>query len=95
VVRRVGVREAKTRLSEILRDVARGDEWIITERGRPVAHLGPVAARQLTTSEAVRRLEARGLLAPRDREARPLPPPLPVEDGLVARWLREDRDRRG
>lgn len=33
------IREAKARLSEILRDLDRGDEVIITRRGRPYGHL--------------------------------------------------------
>lgn len=39
----VGVHEAKTHLSRLLDDVARGDEIVITRRGREVARL--VAAR--------------------------------------------------
>ena len=33
------IREAKARLSEILRDLERGDEVIITRRGRPCGRL--------------------------------------------------------
>lgn len=38
----VGVHEAKTQLSRLLTDVERGEEIIITSRGRPVARLAPV-----------------------------------------------------
>jgi len=37
--RQVGSYEAKTRLPELLRDVARGDRITITVHGRPVAEL--------------------------------------------------------
>ena len=36
------IREAKARLSEILRDLDRGDEVIITRRGRPCGRLTAV-----------------------------------------------------
>jgi prevent-host-death family protein len=39
----VSVREAKTRLSQLLRRVARGEEIVIANRGVPVARLVPVA----------------------------------------------------
>ncbi|MDQ1674278.1 MAG: hypothetical protein QOC98_2840 [Frankiaceae bacterium] len=42
----VGVHEAKTRLSELLRAVAGGQEVEIHRGGRPVARLVPFAARR-------------------------------------------------
>jgi len=38
----VGVRELRQRASELLRLVERGETIEITDRGRPVARLGPV-----------------------------------------------------
>lgn len=38
----VNVHEAKTRLSELLQSVARGEEVIIARAGKPVAKLVPV-----------------------------------------------------
>src|SRR5439155_1477756 len=40
----VGVHEAKTALSKLLRRVAAGEEVVITRSGRPVARLVPVAS---------------------------------------------------
>ena len=37
----VGVRELKNRLSEFLRRVAAGEHITVTDRGRPIAVLGP------------------------------------------------------
>lgn len=91
MVRRIGIRDAKARFSELLREVRQGGEWIVTERGRPIARLIPVQEQDLSLAEKVRRLEERGLVAPLDHEPRPLPPPLPLEHGLAARWLEEDR----
>ena len=41
----VGVHEAKTTLSDLLRRVAEGEEVIITRSGEPVARLVPVQRR--------------------------------------------------
>ena len=40
-MRKVSTSEAKTHLSALLDDVARGETIIITKRGRPVARLTP------------------------------------------------------
>lgn len=40
----IGAFEAKTRLSELLEKVSRGQVYRITRRGRPVAELRPIAA---------------------------------------------------
>lgn len=88
-----GVREAKARLSRLIREVQRGREWVITERGRPVARLVPIPARDLPMEERVRRLEESGLLERARGRSRPLPPPLPLRRGLAQRWLQEDRGR--
>jgi prevent-host-death family protein len=42
----VGVHEAKTHLSRLLRQVMAGDEVIITRGGTPIARLVPVHARR-------------------------------------------------
>jgi prevent-host-death family protein len=46
----VGVHEAKTHLSRLLRRVAEGEEIVITSGGRPAARLvpmGPAASREV------------------------------------------------
>jgi len=88
-----GVREAKARLSRLIRDVQRGKEWVITEHGRPVARLVAVRANDLPMDERVRRLEDSGVLEPVRREPLPVPPPLPLKKGLAQQWLQEDRSR--
>ena len=37
----VGINEAKTQLAALLREVAAGKRFTITNRGKPVAELGP------------------------------------------------------
>ncbi|MCH8055218.1 MAG: type II toxin-antitoxin system Phd/YefM family antitoxin [Deltaproteobacteria bacterium] len=43
----VGIHEAKTHLSRLLRRVAAGEEIIIARAGKPVARLLPVNKRQI------------------------------------------------
>ena len=40
-----GVRQARQNLTELLDDVKKGREIVITDRGRPVARLAPVEPR--------------------------------------------------
>lgn len=57
-MRRVGAYEAKTRLSQLIEQVAKGEEIIITKHGVPVAALVPVAgARQKDTQAAIAALK--------------------------------------
>jgi len=87
------VREAKAHLGRLLRDAQRGQEWIITARGRPVAKLVAARGKSLALPERIRRLEESGLIEPVKQQARVLPPPLPLKEGLAQRWLQEDRGR--
>jgi len=41
----IGAFDAKTHLSELLEKVLRGQSFIITRRGKPVAELSPVTAK--------------------------------------------------
>lgn len=55
----VGIFEAKTRLSELVDQVAaNGEEVVITKRGRPVARLLPTASEASAVEEALSQLLA-------------------------------------
>lgn len=43
-MRTAGIREARQQLTRLLRQVAKGHEIVITDRGRPVARLAPLQA---------------------------------------------------
>lgn len=85
-IQNVGVRELRQQLSQYLRRVAAGEVFRVSERGRPVALLGPLPEEAGT----VERLLAQG----RIREARydllTLGPPparparIPISDALAA-----------
>jgi antitoxin (DNA-binding transcriptional repressor) of toxin-antitoxin stability system len=63
----VGVRELKTHLSSYLRDVARGDVFLVTDHGEVVAELRPPGAadKSMTREELARkRLIDAGRLKP-------------------------------
>ena len=44
-MRKAGIREARQSLSELIEDVKKGREIVITDRGRPVARLVPPRSR--------------------------------------------------
>lgn len=56
----IGLFQAKTRLSELVRQVKAGKSFIITQRGEPSAELGPIRRKDRPNSrriaEAIRRL---------------------------------------
>lgn len=56
-MRTIGAFAAKTHLSALLEDVARGETILITKRGRPVAKLGPPEeSRAARAAEAAARI---------------------------------------
>src|SRR5262249_1273094 len=58
-VDRVGIYDAKARLSELIAEVARGGEVVITKRGKAVARLVPPASpRKDAPARAARRIRA-------------------------------------
>jgi prevent-host-death family protein len=63
----VGAFEAKTHFAQLLERVERGEEIVITRRGKAVARLVPVAARHDPESvmAVFRRLRERGRDAPK------------------------------
>lgn len=68
----VGIRELRQRASELLRRVEGGESIEITDRGRPVAILGPLP------DDPLARLKAAGDLEPGEGDISDLPEPLVV-----------------
>jgi prevent-host-death family protein len=84
----VGVAELRRNLSRYLRRVARGERFVVTDRNRPVAELGPPPA----AGAGLDRLIAEGRVSRPLR--RGLPPPLEL-DGDPRALSRALQDIRG
>ena len=89
-MRSIGIRELRQQASRYLRSVERGETIEVTDRGRPVALLVPIA------EAAVReRLIASGRLRPASGDLLDLGEPLPPKKGVplpseILRRMRED-----
>jgi prevent-host-death family protein len=87
----VGIRELRQRASELLRRVQDGESIQITDRGRPVAVLGPLP------EDPLDRLRAAGDLHDSEGDLADLPQPLPLPLGsespssVLARLRRDER----
>jgi prevent-host-death family protein len=75
-MKRVGVRELRQQASRLLVRVAAGESFEVTDRGRPVALLVPVPAKQ-----GLDALVAAGRARPAERHLRELGPPRPLPPG--------------
>jgi prevent-host-death family protein len=60
----IGIFEAKTKLSEIVRQAEAGERFTITVRGRPVAELGPAPTAKPPVSEKEREAAIQRLMHP-------------------------------
>jgi prevent-host-death family protein len=89
---RVGVRELRQRASELLRRVEAGETIEVTDRGRPVALLVPLAG-----GGPLEQLRAAGEMTAAGGDIDELPPPIPLEPGteapsaVLARLRRDER----
>lgn len=73
----VGVRELRQRASELLRRVERGEVIQITDRGRPVAQLGP-----LPVGSRLEQLRAAGDIEPAAEDMDEFPEPVSLPDEM-------------
>lgn len=78
-VTRVGARELRHDLRGILDRVWEGESFEVTDRGKPVARLVPIAGRETL----LERLIADGRVRPPKRPLHPLPEPLRIEQPLM------------
>ena len=93
-MRTVGSRELKNRLGRYLGLVGRGETIIVTDRGKPVAHLvppGPKQVDQVGLEEVLEQLEVEGHLR---RGTRPFKrvKPIRVKGKPLSQIILEDRD---
>lgn len=88
---RLGLREANQRFSQAVRAVKAGEEVVLTERGRPVAVIKPLAPQE--PDHALHRLETSGVVRPAVVRG-PMPPwkPRVLRGQPLSQTLREERD---
>ena len=89
----IGLREAKANLSRLVKEVQKGAEIILTDRGKPVAKLSPIVEGTLSFETRVAKLEDRGLLEPLGSKLIKLPPPQPQPGEKAQELLQEDRNQ--
>lgn len=89
----VGVRELKNRLTYYLRRARKGEEVIVTERGRPVAVLQSLQHldRAVALETRLARLAALGIVTLPTRKGLGKTRPLRVSGPAVSRAILEDR----
>lgn len=86
----VGIRELKQNASAVVARAAAGETMVITDRGRPVAQIGPRA------QSGLQALREHGLVRePRVSAADlPMPAPLPKDAPSLSQLLEDDRQER-
>ena len=84
----IGVRETKTHLSEYLRRVQTGEEFVITDRGRAIARISPIHATPDISPGLARGISEGWIRQP--SSFGPLPPVDPARGALPAGVTTED-----
>jgi len=95
-MRTTAISRLKAKLSEHIACVKRGEEVLVTERGKPVARIVPVAP-GTADDDRIRALIARGVLRSRTTRIRKGLPALPickVPEGAVLHALEDERQDR-
>lgn len=87
-VERIGVRELRNQVSEVIRRVRSGERILITSNGVPVAELGPVTGGRADSLEEL--AEAGLLRLPRAPGRKSDPGPLRVTNGLTSAEVLKD-----
>jgi len=93
---RMGLREANHQFSKAIKAVKAGKEVILTERGKPIAVIKPLEAKE-DQEAIIRRLEAEGILRPALKRG-PMPTrtwkPVRIKGKPLSQTISEERDER-
>lgn len=92
---RIGLREANQRFSQAMKAVKKGEEVILTERGKAIAVIKPLH-RATDLPAILQRLEAEGLLRSGSKSLKPMPvwrSPRRVKGKPISQTIREERDQ--
>jgi prevent-host-death family protein len=93
---RMGLRQANQSFSKAIKAVKAGKDVVLTERGKPIAVIKPLAAQE-DTDAALRRLEAEGLLRRGPKSGKPMPvwrSPVRIKGRPIARTISEEREEK-
>lgn len=89
----IGIREAKINLSKLLKNVQKGREIIITDRGKPVGKIVPMPSDSLPLADRINELERQGWIEPqKKKKVKKILPPIPLPEELAQKFLQEDRN---
>lgn len=89
----IGIRELKEQLSSHIQEVKKGATLVITERGKPVARLLPMAGVEAPVEDRLHQLVEAGVISWDGRKLSADVPVIPVRGPkTVAEMLVEDRD---
>jgi prevent-host-death family protein len=89
--RKVGIREAKAKLSHYVDLARRGEEVILTERGTPVVRLVAIAAQRPSEADVLGELAELGLVDPAAKPPERHRPIRPTYKQSISRLVRELR----
>ena len=90
----VGLREINQAFSRYMKIVKAGEDVLITERGRPIAVIKPLAA-ETDMDAKIRLLEAEGLLSPPQKKGQlQNHPPVSLSGQGLAQTISDMRDER-
>lgn len=90
----MGLREANQRFSKAIKAVKSGKDVVLTERGKPIAVIKPLAIEE-DARATLRRLEVEGVLRCGPKSERPMPTwrsPVRMKGKSIAQTISEERD---
>jgi prevent-host-death family protein len=92
----MGLREANHQFSKVIKAVKAGKEVVLTERGKPIAVIKSLEAKE-DQEAIIRRLEAEGILRPALKRG-PMPAPtwkrVRIKGKPLSQTISEERDER-
>ncbi len=92
MMKSVGLREINQAFSRYMKIVKAGEDVLITERGRPIAVIRPLAS-ETDMDARIRLLEADGLLSPPQKKGQPQNhPPVSLSGQCLAQTISDIRD---
>lgn len=91
---RVSVRDLENNLGAYLRRVEGGARFVVTDRGRPVAELGPVRPEEVSPEEGLQRMAESGDVIPPAGKGFSRFRPITIEDAPLSSTLLDERKER-